>query len=406
MVSAADTLVDSSLSSPRNGAVNTVPMPHYDHPLSKPLGRQSEFWQVALPMISSRYIGRVASLLGKWDDPANPLLVRRAYGIIVGTVMASAMAFHTLRTGNDMKAIFAESVANELAKNPDDLKPWDYTKSSNTIVQDAVHNVKRFSLRRIVFTVLPFFNFLIPFVSGKIDDPNVKFDISNSVDAGVGSTGGYLGGEIMMGRQPTLFENITRFIKETKNTRLSGGEVSSAQIMDCYMPFLRENKAGKPESPEWSNAIQSFMPMASQIAEMINAIPASMAKDAKYPMILMNDLLGHGLIQLKPDKKTGQENLAFMEIASRYGIPAIQDMAKELKAGKSFEEVTGKYPVMRTQQPEAETDLSLQEFNKIFEKEGSHASKVGQRPVRSPAAPSASHAENALKSSEFEYQRV
>jgi hypothetical protein len=399
MVSAADTLPNQTglNSTPSGNAVpNSAAPSSKEFDFSKPLGKQSEFWQVALPMLSARYIGRWISSIWKWDDATNPSIVRRAYGLIVATAMAGAVIFHNMRTVNDMKAMFGESVANELGKNKGDVTIWDISKSTNTIVQDAVHNVKRFNIRRFSFTVLPFLNFLLPFVAKKIDDPAVKFDISGSVDFGVGTTGAYLGGEIMMGRDSTLFENTTRFIKGLENTKLSGNQVSGAQIMECYMPYLYENKAGAKKSPEWEKAIHSFYPFAAQLADMINAAP--MAGEAKKPIFIMNDLLGYGVVKLKPDEKTGQENLTYLEIGSRYGSAAIQDMAKGLKAGKSFEEVTQKYPVMGA----GKNELSM-EYDTPSK---SHAAKLeGRNPIR-PPAPSANHVENALKSSEFEYQRV
>src|SRR5262249_5106299 len=62
---------------------------------------------------------------------------------------------------------------------------------------------------------------------------------------------------------------------------------------------------------------------------------------ANFTITMLIDLVGNGLID--PDQM--QKSLTYIEIANRYGVPAVKEIRKAIASGYSFEQAITPYPV-------------------------------------------------------------
>jgi hypothetical protein len=92
------------------------------------------------------------------------------------------------------------------------------------------------------------------------------------------------------------------------------------------------------DTSAWKNDQVLFSRMAQLMNETYHNTPTQEHADFTIPKLLY--LLGHGVVKA-PNL---DENLAYIEIANKYGIPAVKQVAGDIKNGKKLEEATRNFP--------------------------------------------------------------
>jgi len=321
------------------------------HPETQITGRfgqyQSGFWQLALPALSARYIGRTISQFFNWHDSPNPFL-KRLYAIGTGLVMVGFTTFYAKRTLDDMKRIFSQAVGCELGKDPQEVGLRDLWKSENVIVHRTMRNFFKYNARRYA-TNATFFNSLIPAVGRKIDEKG-KFDIYSSVDAGIGITGTYLISDVI-NRKETFFERLQNFIDIKINHAGRAGELITANdLIALYDMQAKENNPAHSISSlmateQWSSVQAFFARMADLMNQTYHNTPAESQANFTIPTLIY--LLGNGLL----DPQKTEQSLALVEVANRYGMDAVKQMAVALQSGAKLEDILPQSDAQGMQQP-------------------------------------------------------
>ncbi len=320
---------------------------------------QSGFWQLAIPMLSTRYLGRWVSNLLRFEDFSKDLgrlnfikpLIKNFYGIIVGVVMAGVTGFYAKHTMNDMQRVFSEMLGweNGYDKAPANISLRDMQESKNAIINTTANNFVKYNINRLAFTSLPFFNFLIP---GVLEWKNGKggMSIYNSVDLGTGVTGAYLVKD-WLSRKETFFEALQKFIDLKLNQQKNRVKepVTADELVKIYEIHLRDNgmSNGQPTYFDVNSAsAQNDKVLFGRMAELMNQTYGNTPdkEQANFTVPKLLYLLGMGLIK----EEQPEQNLAYVEIANRYGMNAVKQMTQALAQGAKLEDVLQQFPVMMT----------------------------------------------------------
>lgn len=328
----------------------------------------SGFWALALPAIAARYLFRYAVDMSE-GKVAKEKLPNRMYATLVGLGMYAITGYYAARTAGDIKKIFAETVAYEFDKKPQDIGIGDLLSSQNDIVQRTVQNFKKYNLRRAL-TLSTFFAFLLP---GRF-----KTTKADSVDLGVGAVGGYLASDALT-RKITFFEALQDFIDRKVNHVDNVGQmIGDGDLMNLYAIHSRDLHpdrivTSRMDTVGWNDDRIIFGRMADLMNQTYRNAVNNDGADFTVPKLLY--LLGHGLIR----REQKEQSLTYIEIANQYGIAAVKNVARAVESGQSFSDASRAYPVILP----PEISRAQIEQAAFVDK---HVSRVVEQKVREEAA--------------------
>jgi hypothetical protein len=275
-----------------------------------------------------------------------------AYNAImgVGSLALSASYSHTVY--NDIKNIFAEAVALETGKSPNDISRKDLYESDNRIVQKTMDNFWKRSAKRIATDLLFF--------------PAALMRSTGLGDLMVGVKAGQAFGETWK-RKTTMFEDLITFINNKINPRNGLGQaINVGEVFDLYQHyteafnpekmFTNVLERGTGEGARWAQSQPIFERMtqlmnltyAYKHSSKIDPETGRAVQQADFALPKFVYLLGHDLIDVNQPEKT----MATIEIANRYGIPAVKEMQKMVAGGASLSQVSERFPTPHIAQQE------------------------------------------------------
>jgi hypothetical protein len=309
-------------------------------------------------------------------------VLQRSYGFFVGTVMLGVTGFYARKTYGDMKHIFSETLSYELNKKPEDIWAWDLWRSKNAIVHRTVKNIFNYNKRRAIWVNLPFFNFLVPGFYNMMGG-----NVTNLVDLGVGSTGGYLVTDAIW-RRETFFEALQKFIDQKINHMdRSGDIITTADLISLYDRHAKDkNKdysfSGRMDTKEWQDNQRLFGRMAELMNQTYGNVPNQEGADLIVPKLLY--LLGHGLI----NPRNMEQSLAYIEVASRYpGMDEVKKIEQAVKSGATMQQAI--QPFVSVPAVQAEAMEIARENSAVPPQESSYAARLageGRPTIRDMAA--------------------
>lgn len=417
-----DTKVAGTDAGTRGGAPAQAPLPttpplNLEH--TKVKGRFNQFtsgyWALTLPLLSVRYAFKFLS--GVFERPLETLQKRMEHHLPrqianfkhdlwplgVGLGMVGVTSYYTISTYGDMKRQFAEPLGWEFDKSPENIGLGDMMKSKNALVRDAMqHFEKRTGLRFLVHT--PFFLHLIPspFAAGQ---DLVKADVA--VDGGVGANALYLASDALT-RKRTFFEEGQNVIDNKINHRDRIGEtVTALDIMNLYDRQWRFNHQTLPlpkmDTPEWQDDLRLFARMADLMNQTYGNTPNQ--EQANFTMPKLIYLLGMGLVKSKDVEK----NLAYVEVANRYGIPEAKKLAQAVNGGghENLYAALASYPDILAKLKQEPSLTVTEADNAMLKSMGVAPEPVAAKPFTSetlkkerPQAPLASQADRITQNNE------
>jgi len=295
----------------------------------------SGYWALALPALAARYVARYAGKIFK-PELQHWNISKNFYATAVGSWMLGITGIYTMSTYGDMKRVFSEPLAYEFDKKPEDINIRDFFKSKNAIVQTTLHNFLKRSFLRTAFAS-SFFSFLLPGQRFK----NLDVD---PVDLGTGLTGGYLVSDVLI-RKMTFFEALQNFIDNKINHSESVGQIiTDDDLMNLYAIHARDNPpdrliSGKMDTVGWRNDKIIFSRMADLMNQTYRNEPSKEQADFTVPKLIY--LLGNNLLS----RENKENSLTYIEIANRYGIPAVKEVVQSVQDGSTLAEAIQKYPV-------------------------------------------------------------
>ncbi len=347
----------------------------------------SGYWALALPALSARYVGRYA--LGLWNGAKETAkeneFTKKAYAGLVGSWMGFIMLLYAKRTWVDMKAMFSETLAYEFNKKPEEVGIRDFFKSDNAIVHRTLWNyIKRNAMRGGVSA--SFFARFVPWK--RAQNPN-----ADSVDLGVGAAGTYLVSDVIA-RKETFFERLQSFVDQKINhTDRIGEVITAADLVSLYSIHARDNdpknvRTVRMDSPAWRNDQILF----GRMAELMNQTYGnqSATETAKFTIPKLLYLLGHDLIQ----PQNMEQSLTYIEIANRYGMDAVKQVAKASKGGIELQSAAAQYPVTLTLPRQVAQETVAPPETKFTDQLGERRNMI------KPAAPTGNFADKAQKNAD------
>jgi len=408
------------------------PKPSPEHTLIKSNFTQSPstYWALAVPLLSARYLAEAVNEIFKPKLKFNRQVkgqleetlseVSRAelkdtyWALGVGGLMVGVTGYYTVSTYGDMRRQFKDAVGWEFHKEPDKVNFLDMVRSQNTLVRDAARNLASRSTKRLG-AHLPFFSFLVP-SPFRVNGEKVAMDAwikkanpitvggvqytkllgpKGSVNAGVGANAFYLASDAL-GRKRTFYEELQHLIDAKINHKDALGQIITTQdLIGLYDRQMRRNindTAPKLSSPEWQENIKLFGHMADLMNQTYDNIPKKEYADFTVPKLIY--LMGMGLIETGQSEKS----TAYVEVANRYGIPAVQKIEADIRNGIDLKAALAEFPAAL---PAIErTEAKLQPSAAVPELEAAPATKTfaneSLKKAR-PEAPLATHAERAAQ---------
>jgi hypothetical protein len=430
-------VTDQSAQGTTPAAQNAIasPAPSMEHTKIKSNFTQSPstYWALALPLLSARYAAEAINGLVKPLRKFNAKNVEaaleetatkaefkdKAWAFLVGLGMVGVTSFYTASTYGDMKRQFKEALGWEFQKDPEKVGFIDMMRSKNVLVHDAAKNLTSRTAKRFAMHIPFFFMFMpTPF---RVTDEKVAFDgwfskkkapitigdtvydkllgPTDSVKLGVGTNAFYLASDAL-GRRRTFYEELQRVIDNKINHKDTlGQEVTTQDLINLYDRQARRKGAELPKmnSKEWQNDVKLFARMADLMNQTYENTPRKEYADFTMPKLIF--LLGMKMIQ----SENPEQNLAYVEVANRYGIPAVKKVAADVRNGMALNAALAAYPVAPQEPalPVTEADNAMLKSMGIAPEpvappaQKSFASEGLIKPR--PEAPPATHAEKAAK---------
>jgi len=253
---------------------------------------------------------------------------------------------------SDIQNIFSEAVAYEKDKQPGEISFDDIKGSDNAIVQRTVQNYREKFFGRIGTDTLFF-------VAAALRHAHLT-------DLFLGFKGVQIFADTWK-RKTTMFEDIISFVNHKINPRNGLGQpIGMGEVFDLYQHytelfqpdrmFTTVVAQGKGEGIRWA----ASQPIFQRITELMNLTyaykhttvidPATghSIPQADFALPKFIYLLGHDMIDISKPKET----MARIEIANRFGIPAVKEMQAMLQSGASLAQVNERFPVPAHTAPE------------------------------------------------------
>ena len=303
------------------------------------------------------------------------------YDTALGVASLAVTGTYAARTVNDIKKIFAETVAYETGKDPSKVNfISDIRHSNNVLVKETYRNFLKKNAVRFGTDLTLFTNYLLrPFKA-----PPLYFS-----DLWVGLKGASLMVEVMH-KQTTIFEDLLSLVDEKLNPiKGLGAPLDVNEIFDLYQKYtlIHDPKATfhdtlSSQNQDGRNWLQSEN-LFLRITNLMNQTykykhvhngtnPEETGADFTLPKFLY--LLGHHMI----DTYKPQESMAYVEVANKYGIEAVKDVKQRMERGIPLEQALEPYPVDLNYQKHtnAKDELKMETFPV---QPASHATKGQQQ---------------------------
>lgn len=269
---------------------------------------------------------------------------------------------------SDIHNIFSETVAYERGKNPADVSFNDITQSDNNIIRRTVQNYREKLWGRIGTDALFF-------VAAALRHAHLT-------DFFLGLKGVQIFADTWK-RKTTMFEDLVTFINNKINPRNGlGQQINVGEIFDLYQHYAEAFhpdkmfhnvlERGTGEGIRWAQN----QPIFERMTELLNLTYAykhsskidpntgHAIHQADFALPKFIYLLGHDLI----DVSKPQQTLATIEIANRFGIPAVKEMQTMFASGATLQQVTERFPIPARKPSEHKTETTR---NDVRRREGS-----------------------------------
>ena len=392
MVESPPTLPDAE-DTPKNPSTSqsTAPqIPGNGYPDIPIVGRldkyRSPYWSGVVAALGLRYFPRPF-----WRDKFEANLAdgkvshfeKHRYSGFAGAVLTGVAGLYAVKTYEDIKTIFSETVGWEKGKKAEDVGFMDLWTSKNSVVNQTMSNYIKFNIRRFAVNSVYF----LPFLAKKTFQ---KYNLhgETGVDWGVSANAAYLFHDIL-NRKMTPFEELQSLIdRKINHAEHYAHKFVATDLLDIYERHAANdsNKSFMPlrGSNRWQEAIELFSRMADLMNQSYyNETPH---EHAKFGFSKFVYLLGHQLIN--PDNI--ERTRAYVEIANHYGVKAVDQVAEAIRRGKTLEEASAAFPLGATAEATlAETqgaDVAPSLAEKLDKKAGDSINIVKKQPVENYAA--------------------
>jgi hypothetical protein len=267
------------------------------------------------------------------------------YNAAMGLGSLALTASYSNTVYKDIRNIFAEAVALETGKSANDITSNDLRRSDNLIVQKTMHNFWKRMTKRLVTDLLFF-----PAAWARSEKGG---DIMVGVKAGQAFTETWK-------RKTTMFEDLVTFVNNKINPRNGlGQQISIGEVFDLYQHyadtfhpdrmFSNVLDRSSVESTRWAQNQPIFERMtelmnltyAYKHSSVIDANTGQALHQANFALPKFIYLLGHDMIDIRQPERT----MATIEIANRFGIPAVKEMQTMLASGATLDQVTERFPI-------------------------------------------------------------
>lgn len=245
----------------------------------------------------------------------------------------------------DIKTVFSESVGEEFGKPASEITFSDIRRSDNRIVKKTIENFWEKLASRLATDLLFF--------------PAAMLRHDAAGDIMLGVKGMQLFADTWK-RKTTMFEDLVTFINNKINPRNGLGQpISVGEIFDLYQhyeqaynpskSFTNVLEHGTGEGARWAQSQPIFtrltelmnLTYAYKHSSLIDPTTGHAVHQADFALPKFIYLLGHDLIDVNAPAQT----LATIEIANRYGIPAVKEMQSMLARGEKLDAIETRFPV-------------------------------------------------------------
>ncbi len=307
----------------------------------------SPFLQLMIPVLTTRYMWLAIEDINPLNflKKPNPALkpdfeafvkpnmggyIRRNFAALgMGATTLGLIAYYSKRTAEDVKTLYAEAVAYELDKKPQDVD-WNdiFVKSKNAaleVTRDAY--VKRTISRFIAGSA-----FLVPWHKMR-DWKNDKPKYDANANAGVGAIGAYLSLDGFR-RKPSFFDTEQNMVAETINhTGENTHETISTKNIQTLLMLQRRHLDKEYKWPQFSSEDgMNQSVLSTRIADLLNQTynNASKTEEANFTIGKFNFLVGFRLLDKFPDA------LAYVELANKStDMKDVKQVSALIKGGET-----------------------------------------------------------------------
>lgn len=337
------------------------------HTQPTPVRHTTEFMKL-LPLLGTRYLGRGAFMMLRKLHVIDERKESMFTAAFSGLLAAGMTVMHAFTVRKDIWHAYAETVALEFDKNPQQVTRADFKKSENVFVKQALKNSSRFNLIRFGSLL----GFLVPFIPVGNKELNVT-DATNNVTgkkpfnylADISPNGDYLGMGTLLGiagfheflREETPHEVVRNFLQKFRPEAL-GQTITETDLLILYQAYAKafdpDNAFTGINDTDKRNASQLVFSRAAYLIEhsyrnqpVVEDVASgksdvvSTTKKENFQLPKFLHLLGNNLITISDPPKS----LAYIEIANAHGIGAVKEVAAAIKNGASLERCLEKYPV-------------------------------------------------------------
>ncbi len=300
---------------------------------------RSSYWAAAVAVLPIRYMLR-PFFREKWENGNKTAasLAKHTYSALTGFFMEGVTAYYAYSTWKDMRSIFSQALAWEFDKDLKDISFSDFRNSKNTIVQQTIGNYTRYNLRRVGVNA----TFFLPFILKPFSRTHT-WHAETGVDMGVAANAAYLFTDVIS-RKSTPFEALQSTIDRKINHAESfADQIEPADLLNIYERHATNGTIGsflgQRGTPKWDHSMALFTRMANLMNQTYHKILPKEQADFSIPKFIY--LVGHNLIQ--PGKV--EQAMAYIEVANRYGIPALKEVVTDMQSGKDMRQALQRYPV-------------------------------------------------------------
>lgn len=289
-----------------------------------------------------------------------------AYATAVGLGSGFLSWRYSNMVKSDIQNIFSEAVSYETGKPAGQMTFEDIKASHNAIVQRTVANHHKKSFARLGTDGL--------FLGA------AALRSGHATDLLLGVKGLQIFSDTWK-RKTTMFEDLISFINNKINPRNGLGQsITVGEVFDLYQHYA-ENfhpdrmftnvlERGTGEVARWAQSQPIFERMtqlmnltyAYKHKSVIDQDTGHAVRQADFALPKLIYLMGHDLIDVRKPEQT----LATIEIANRYGIPAVKEMQKMLHEGADLAAVTTRFPTPDIKPVKAKKDV--EEKNTVIAK--------------------------------------
>ena len=319
----------------------------------------SSFWAIAIPALMARYVARFSIKLLNLREVVEKLapnnnivksISNMLYPIVAGSWMMGIITHYKNSTFKDVKNVFAESVAFDLGKAPQDVTEKDIRSSNNAIVKSTLEKIHERNVFRYAIAAL----FFIPWapIYNKILKPLTKKEFIDSdadpVDLAVGATGLYLVSDVLK-RKEALFEKWQKFIDVKINHNGEVAEkVTANDLLNIYDIHIRTKDkhyiAPNYNSEHWQENVAQAERMAKLMNQTYNN--ETIIEHAKFTVPKLIYLWGGGSDGVPILNGNFAQNMAFIELANKSeNMQEVKEVAKAIRSGFPAEEAFAHYGI-------------------------------------------------------------